>query len=425
MSVSVVQAIARCVLTHSWAPDMCDNFVANMYGFTASGYNTALDNWNAVPAPWNHPGDSAAPTGMLMFWGGGQGHVAIADGIGGIFSTDISGTGTVSRVPWTLIGQRWGKPYLGWTVPYFQDTQWDGSSMTRIMRDSTAPADIPTAGTDLVAGYLDGSFAWPSAGWARFTSAPHVTIDVNGTRPDADVLDVETGDATPSGSVVWIRKALAVAGRADVPVLYCNQSNRPAIIADQSAAGFAAGRDYKLWVATLDGTQTLSDMTGVVAVQYAGEALTGHHYDQSIVVDDTWKAGDMPLTAADKTWIVSAIKAGLDAHAWDDTFNMDRVPAPVADSANPTWTASNYLRLGYVQDTAIKAQAATNGAALSALKTAVDALTAAVTAGNAKLDGLGTAAVSIEQSVTNPGGFVDQLVAQLQQLQITITKGTA
>ena len=30
--------------------------------------------------------------------------------------------------------------------------------MTRIMRDSTMPTDIPIDGTDLVAGYINGQF---------------------------------------------------------------------------------------------------------------------------------------------------------------------------------------------------------------------------------------------------------------------------
>lgn len=118
------QALQAASQTHAWAVGMCDNFVANMYGYSASGYNTALDHWNAIPGSAQHPGDQNAPAGALMFWGGNQdGHVAISDGSGGIFSTDIGGQGTVSHVPSSEISSKWGLQYLGWSPPIFQGSQ--------------------------------------------------------------------------------------------------------------------------------------------------------------------------------------------------------------------------------------------------------------------------------------------------------------
>lgn len=115
------QALQNAMGTHAWPVGMCDNFTANMYGYQASGYNTALDHWNAIPGASQHPGDQNAPAGALMFWGGNQdGHVAISDGSGGIFSTDIGGQGTVSHVPSSEITSKWGLQYLGWTPPIFQ-----------------------------------------------------------------------------------------------------------------------------------------------------------------------------------------------------------------------------------------------------------------------------------------------------------------
>lgn len=116
--LTVSQALAKASSTTRWAVGMCDQFVANMYGFSASGYPTAQDNWLASKD--KHPGDFNAPAGALMFWSGGAGHVALSDGKGGIYSTDISGNGTVSHVPATEITQKWGKPYLGWAVPQFE-----------------------------------------------------------------------------------------------------------------------------------------------------------------------------------------------------------------------------------------------------------------------------------------------------------------
>src|ERR1043165_8928837 len=61
-----------------------------------------------------------------------------------------------------------------------------------------------------------------------------------------------------------------------------------------TAAGHHIGRAFRPWVATLDGTKKIADMTGVTAVQYAGETQTGGHYDESIVYDPAWKAPAPP-----------------------------------------------------------------------------------------------------------------------------------
>lgn len=132
---SISSAIAKAKATTKWAVGMCDNFVANMYGYSSSGYNTALDNWSDTPSSLKHPNDMDAPAGALMYWGGGDGHVAISLGNGSIVSTDISGAGTVSTVPASEISSKWGKPYLGWAYPYFQGKEatstlgtWNGST---------------------------------------------------------------------------------------------------------------------------------------------------------------------------------------------------------------------------------------------------------------------------------------------------------
>lgn len=119
MLSSFSQALSRAAATSSWAVGMCDNFVANMYGLSASGYYTASDHWNAVPDQYKHPNDGNPPAGALVFWGGGAGHVAISDGNGYVFSTDQPSAGNVGHVPLSAITQGWGKQYLGWTDPYF------------------------------------------------------------------------------------------------------------------------------------------------------------------------------------------------------------------------------------------------------------------------------------------------------------------
>lgn len=115
------QALQKASDTTRWAVGMCDNFVANMFGYTASGYPTAQNHWNSIPSQDKHPGDMNAPAGALMFWGGGSaGHVALSDGHGGIFTTDYPSAGQVSHVDASVISKSWGKPYLGWSLPVFQ-----------------------------------------------------------------------------------------------------------------------------------------------------------------------------------------------------------------------------------------------------------------------------------------------------------------
>lgn len=117
------QAVAKAKLVSRWTVGMCDQFVAQMYGYGSSGYATAIDNWTATPANLKHPGDMNAPAGSLMYWSGGMGHVALSTGNGSIVSTDIGGPGTVTTVPASQITQKWGKSYLGWSYPYFQGKQ--------------------------------------------------------------------------------------------------------------------------------------------------------------------------------------------------------------------------------------------------------------------------------------------------------------
>lgn len=165
--------------------------------------------------------------------------------------------------------------------------------MTRIMRDSTRAGDIPVKGTELAAGYTNGLFVWSGSDFARFPGVPHVHIDVNGTHPvQAGVLDVEKGDASVTEAVLWTRAKHAL-GQPN-PVIYCNRSTLTPLFNAMNSAGFRPDHGFRLWVATLDGTKKLDDMTGVVAVQYAGESITKGHYDESIVYDNSWHADAAP-----------------------------------------------------------------------------------------------------------------------------------
>src|SRR5215475_5076343 len=154
----------------------------------------------------------------------------------------------------------------------------------RLMRDSTTAADIPLAGLDLVAGYVNGNTAWTSQDWARFGKRPQVHIDVNGTDPhDAGVLDVERGDATAAEAVLWVKKRRAAGAGAHGCTIYCDRATLASVRTALGSASLAPGQHYTLWLATLDGNRATADSlakeVGVVAVQYRGQAQTGGHYD--------------------------------------------------------------------------------------------------------------------------------------------------
>lgn len=158
----------------------------------------------------------------------------------------------------------------------------------RTMADSITASDIVAAFApggaaaalhlDLVAGYVDGTFAWSDADWSLF-SCPKVRIASSAkTSPEvAHVLDVEDGDATPEEAVAWIAWARSLGLRRAV---YCGAYTWAAVKAAFDAAGLAYP-DW--WIARWTGTPGLID--GTVATQYADPPQTGAHFDASSVAD--------------------------------------------------------------------------------------------------------------------------------------------
>lgn len=202
--------------------------------------------------------------------------------------------------------------------------------MTRIMRDSDTPSAIPIHGTDIVAGYVSGPGLWPTGAFDRFRGIPHAHIDCRGTMPKkAEILDVEDGCSTEHAAVSWVRKRKAAFPGAYPPVLYCNGSKLTPLLNAMRAARFHVVKDFRIWLATLDGTKKIHDMTGIIAVQYKRapnfkrdgtlEApnffITAGHYDESIVYDDAWDPGDdLPYTKQQiRHWVEREVAAELSA----------------------------------------------------------------------------------------------------------------
>lgn len=169
--------------------------------------------------------------------------------------------------------------------------------MTRLMLDSTSAQDIPFShhgeNMDLVAGYVDGWYAWPDEDWNRFP--PHVKrvrICIFPQRVDADVIDIEPGNFDAKGVVPWIKVKWE---RDEVPTVYCFSDGGPVgyRVSDVREACDKAGVKRPLiWITrfapdypiTKDEFDPEADKE-IIALQYDNSAETGGHFDASIVAD--------------------------------------------------------------------------------------------------------------------------------------------
>lgn len=215
------------------------------------------------------------------------------------------------------------------------------------MYDAVTPANIP-ASAEVVAGYVDGHYAWKPADWARFPHALKVRIAVFPSTNDGDVLDVEPGDATPAQAPGWVARRRA-AGHPR-PTVYCSRSAWPAVRAE-----FARQRvpepDY--WIADYTGRAHL--LPGSVATQWTDAGP----YDVSIT-NGVWPRTTAPAPPvrpiiefppyqedAVKTALVHI--GNLDAEgcgwgAWDPGFARSPVPvAAVAAGPRPAADHSYWL----------------------------------------------------------------------------------
>lgn len=144
-----------------------------------------------------------------------------------------------------------------------------------------------------IAGYVNGIYAWSYADWDNFPHADHVRISVTASANVGDVLDVETGDASPDQTAGWI--AMRKAGGLYRPTIYCSRDTIPAVRA--GTGRYILGVDYDIWVAdytnvphqvTAPGTPSAT----CAATQYEATA----NWDVSIVYDTAWPHRTPPET---------------------------------------------------------------------------------------------------------------------------------
>ena len=165
--------------------------------------------------------------------------------------------------------------------------------------DAVDVAAIPANAT-IVGAYVDG--AWPTAkspeiAAMRARGVTIVTISVNGSTLDADVIDIEPGNISIPAGVDWCAKNLA---RGKRPTIYASRSWIPQIQDALRAHGIAPSSvDY--WVADWTGTPHL--VPGSVATQYANPPTSGGNYDVSMT-NGSWPTSSpapAPAPSPDRT----------------------------------------------------------------------------------------------------------------------------
>lgn len=426
MGVSVFEALARCATTKTWQVNMCGQFCARMYGWSASGYASALVQWNQTPGRLKHPGDTAAPAGMLMFWGIGFGHVAISDGQGGCWSIDISGPGTVTRVPASTIITKWGKPYLGWTVPYFQGTEWSvnmikGVDVSNYQAESGWEKGVDfafvkvTEGTSYVnpkwiaqratiraAGLVTGFYHFGRPG-DMIAQADYFLSKISLQPGDVLAFDWEDNKISSGQKDAFIAYVQGKA-RGHKVILYCNTYFWKTL----DKTSFAGDG---LWIAT-GGLPAGSP--GIQAPWLIHQYSTAGNLDHDVAQFTSraamlaWagRTDDMPLNADDKKWITDTVRAqvtaavtpvivaAIKAESFAAVMNKDAVPAPTADPANPNWATVSYLRELYLL------------------------LSKVATGTNASVAGI----AELKAAVSSPDGLLAKLEADLAKYSLKIEK---
>jgi hypothetical protein len=197
--------------------------------------------------------------------------------------------------------------------------------MTRTCYDAIASkaAGIPTS-AEMVAGYIDGPYAWGPAQWSLFPTAVTVRIATRAETNAGQVLDVETGDATPAQAPGWCQMRRSA---GQMPSVYCNRSTWPAVSA---AFGAAKVAPPNWWIAAYDGVAQIP--AGAIAKQYTDNPPS-NPYDTSVVAD-LWPGVDersqsmfiMTTTGQPAVLVANGVAVGLPTAEDAANLNAGGVP---------------------------------------------------------------------------------------------------
>ena len=175
--------------------------------------------------------------------------------------------------------------------------------MTLTMYDSISVSQIP-AQAACIAGYVDGNWQTFPVLQRAFPHARLLSITVTAST-DADVLDVENGDATIAQAPAWVKRQQARGLYR--PGVYAQASNMAALLAALEAAGIARA-SVRLWSAHYDlgahicgpGTCRYPGIPACDGTQWTPAAL-GRDLDESLLLADFFDPRPAPKPAPAQT----------------------------------------------------------------------------------------------------------------------------
>lgn len=223
----------------------------------------------------------------------------------------------------------------------------------RLMYDGIASdaQAIASHKPSMVAGYVDGKFAWTQAQWNLFPNAVKVRIAVKSSTNDGDVIDCEAGDASPAQAAAWV--AMRKKAGYYRPTIYCNKASVKTV--REATGKLALGVDYDIWVA--DWTGKAHQVTSAEFTPHAALPVTQYtstaNYDLSAVYDDAWphRVKPAPVTPKPAPVVSTAPSTGI-----QDWFCCKKCACMVCNSKYPCpaggehdITGSWTLKISYVK----------------------------------------------------------------------------
>jgi peptidoglycan hydrolase-like protein with peptidoglycan-binding domain len=174
-----------------------------------------------------------------------------------------------------------------------------------------------------------GGVAWTDADWVANPSA--VRIDqspvLNAIDETADVLDVESGAATPGEAAAWAKAARLnylnnIRPGQRIPAIYVNQSNKTAVVNSLVAGGVTSG--VGLWLADYNYTragaaaaiEAASGPFPIIGIQYSDQGGGGlYDLDEFAALWLSTQSGvkGNTVAAGSSGPAVVALQAGLNA----------------------------------------------------------------------------------------------------------------
>jgi hypothetical protein len=137
-----------------------------------------------------------------------------------------------------------------------------------LIYDSVSPAAIPHGQAAAV--YVNGAYA---ANWGQVAGRDSVLwIDTNGSNRNANVLDVEPGDATPVGAAQWVQHRLT-AHSGSVAIVYTMMSDWQQVKDNMATIPAWMQGKVRYWIADPTGVPHI--VPGASATQW----YWGSHYD--------------------------------------------------------------------------------------------------------------------------------------------------